>query len=94
MSRLAVATPSLNAITAYEMLFDHLDLQKQTPGAIEKSDDVILVTGATIIATASRKSSQTWVKIMLSTTASHCYFINLSVCQFIMSCTIEIKIIH
>lgn len=75
----AAALP-LTAITAYEMLFDHLALEKQTPDAIKKTDDVILVTGAaggvgsiliqlakaltgaTVIATASRESSQAWVK--------------------------------
>ena len=75
----AAALP-LTAITAYEMLFDHLALQKQTPGAIEKTNDIVLVvgaaggvgsiliqlvkvlTGATVIATASRESSQAWVK--------------------------------
>ena len=75
----AAALP-LTAITAYEMLFDHLAIKQQSPNAIEKTDDVILVvgaaggvgsifiqlanalTGATVIATASRESSQAWVK--------------------------------
>ncbi|MBR9908779.1 MAG: zinc-binding alcohol dehydrogenase family protein [Gammaproteobacteria bacterium] len=75
----AAALP-LTAITAWEMLFDHLAIQQQNPDAIEPSNDVILVvgaaggvgsiliqlaralTGATLIATASRQSSQAWVK--------------------------------
>ena len=75
----AAALP-LTAITAWEMLFEHLGIQQQSPDSTEKSDEVILVvgaaggvgsiflqlakaiTGATIIATASRESSQAWVK--------------------------------
>ena len=75
----AAALP-LTTITAWELLFEHLSLQQQSPGSTEKSDEVILVvgaaggvgsiliqiakaiTGATIIATASRESSQAWVK--------------------------------
>lgn len=75
----AAALP-LTAITAWEMLFEHLDIRQQPPSAIEKTDEVILVvgaaggvgsilvqiaraiTGATIIATASRESSKEWVK--------------------------------
>ncbi len=75
----AAALP-LTAITAWEMLFDHLAIQQQNPEAIEPSNEVILVvgaaggvgsiliqlakalTGATLIATASRQSSQDWVK--------------------------------
>jgi len=75
----AAALP-LTSITAWEMLFEHLELKQQAPGAKEKSDEVLLVigaaggvgsilvqiakaiTGATIIATASRPSSQEWVK--------------------------------
>lgn len=75
----AAALP-LTAITAWEMLFEHLEIRQQSPGAIEKSNEVILmvgaaggvgsiliqiakaITGATIIATASRESSQAWVK--------------------------------
>ena len=75
----AAALP-LTAITAWEMLFEHLSIKQQSPHANEKSDEVILVigaaggvgsiliqiakaiTGATIIATASRESSQAWVK--------------------------------
>lgn len=74
----AAALP-LTAITAWEMLFDHLAIKQQSPDSIDKSDEVILVvgaaggvgsiflqlakalTGATIIATASRESSQAWV---------------------------------
>lgn len=75
----AAALP-LTAITAWEMLFEHLSIQQQSPDSTEKSDEVILVvgaaggvgsillqlanaiTGVTIIATASRDSSQAWVK--------------------------------
>ncbi|WP_165725889.1 zinc-binding alcohol dehydrogenase family protein [Pseudoalteromonas sp. SA25] len=75
----AAALP-LTAITAYELLFEHLNIVKQAADAKTKSDEVILVTGAaggvgsifiqlakaitgaTVIATASRKSSQAWVK--------------------------------
>ncbi len=75
----AAALP-LTTITAWEMLFEHLALERQSPNSIRKSADVILVvgaaggvgsifiqlakalTGATIIATASRESSQAWVK--------------------------------
>lgn len=75
----AAALP-LTAITAWEMLFEHLSIQQQSPDSTEKSDELILVvgaaggvgsillqlakaiTGATIIATASRNSSQAWVK--------------------------------
>jgi len=75
----AAALP-LTAITAWEMLFEHLGMQQQSPDSTEKSDEVVLVvgaaggvgsillqlakaiTGATIIATASRESSQAWVK--------------------------------
>jgi zinc-binding alcohol dehydrogenase family protein len=75
----AAALP-LTAITAWEMLFEHLSIQQQSPGSTDRSDEVILVvgaaggvgsillqlaktlTGATVIATASRESSQVWVK--------------------------------
>ncbi|MGI9291300.1 MAG: zinc-binding alcohol dehydrogenase family protein [Gammaproteobacteria bacterium] len=75
----AAALP-LTAITAWEMLFEHLSIQQQSPNSKEKSNEVILVvgaaggvgsillqlakavTGATVIATASRESSQAWVK--------------------------------
>ena len=75
----AAALP-LTAITAWELLFEHLALHQQSPGSVEKSDEVILVigaaggvgsilvqlakalTGATIIATASRDSSRAWVE--------------------------------
>ena len=75
----ATALP-LTAITAWEMLFDHLDIKQTAPGSKEKSDEIILVvgaaggvgsillqiaramTGATIIATASREDSQAWVR--------------------------------
>lgn len=75
----AAALP-LTSITAWELLFEHLALKKQSPDSEAKSNEVILVigaaggvgsilvqlakaiTGATIIATASRVSSQAWVK--------------------------------
>ena len=75
----AAALP-LTSITAWELLFEHLSIQQQSPDSTEKTDEVILVvgaaggvgsillqlakaiTGATIIATASRESSQSWVK--------------------------------
>jgi len=70
----------LTTITAWEMLFEHLEIKQQAPGSTERSGEVILVvgaaggvgsilvqiakaiTGATIIATASRESSVAWVK--------------------------------
>lgn len=75
----AAALP-LTSITAWELLFEHLDLKQQAPGSTDKSDEVLLVvgaaggvgsiliqiakaiTGATIVATASRENSQAWVK--------------------------------
>lgn len=75
----AAALP-LTAITAWEMLFEHLNIKQQSPDAKETSREVILVvgaaggvgsilvqlakaiTGATIIATASRENSAAWVK--------------------------------
>ena len=75
----AAALP-LTSITAWELLFEHLALQQQSPESKETSGEVLLVigaaggvgsiliqiaktiTGATIIATASRESSQAWVK--------------------------------
>lgn len=78
----AAALP-LTAITAWEMLFEHLDIKQHSSAASNQtapSDEVILVVGAaggvgsillqlaktltdaTIIATASRESSQAWVK--------------------------------
>lgn len=75
----AAALP-LTAITAWELLFERLSINQQSPDSKEKSAEVILVvgaaggvgsillqlagaiTGATIIATASRESSGAWVK--------------------------------
>tara|TARA_R110000744_G_scaffold78514_4_gene154644 strand:+ start:27112 stop:28152 length:1041 start_codon:yes stop_codon:yes gene_type:complete len=75
----AAALP-LTAITAWEMLFEHLTIKQQAPTSTGKSNEVLLVvgaaggvgsilvqlakaiTGATIIATASRESSKNWVK--------------------------------
>jgi len=75
----AAALP-LTAITAWELLFEHLALHRQSPDSKDLSEEVILVvgaaggvgsilvqlaraiTGATIIATASRDSSKVWVE--------------------------------
>jgi zinc-binding alcohol dehydrogenase family protein len=75
----AAALP-LTTITAWEILFEHLEIKQQAPGSTGTSDEVLLVvgaaggvgsillqiakaiTGATIIATASRDNSQEWVK--------------------------------
>ncbi|SHF92757.1 zinc-binding alcohol dehydrogenase family protein [Microbulbifer donghaiensis] len=75
----AAALP-LTAITAWEMLFEHLGIRQQDAGSAEQSGEVMLVigaaggvgsillqlaralTGATLIATASRQSSSDWVK--------------------------------
>lgn len=75
----AAALP-LTSITAWELLFEHLNIKQQSPKLDNQSDEVILVvgaaggvgsiliqiakaiTGATIVATASRESSQNWVK--------------------------------
>lgn len=74
----AAAMP-LTTITAYELLFNRLQLQKQPCSEQRQTHEVILVvgasggvgsilvqlakklTGATIIATASRQASQDWV---------------------------------
>lgn len=70
----------LTAITAWEILFEHLELKQRSPEAGEISSEVLLVvgaaggvgsilvqlakklTGATVIGTASREQSATWVK--------------------------------
>lgn len=75
----AAALP-LTSITAWEILFEHLQIQQQATSESNKLNQVILVvgaaggvgsiliqiakllTGATIIATASRPSSLDWVK--------------------------------
>lgn len=75
----AAALP-LTTITAYEMLFEHLQLQKQTPETKTTTQEVLLVvgaaggvgsilvqlakalTGATVIATASRPESVDWCR--------------------------------
>ncbi len=80
LSEAEAAALPLTTITAWEMLFEHLEIKQQSPDSTEKTDEVILVvgaaggvgsillqlaktiTGATIIATASRESSQAWVK--------------------------------
>ena len=80
LSNAEAAALPLTAITAWELLFEHLGIQQQSPELNEKSDEILLVvgaaggvgsillqlvkaiTGATIIATASRESSIAWVK--------------------------------
>jgi len=80
ISDAAAAALPLTAITAYELLFEHLAIAKQAPNNINTTDDVLLIigaaggvgsiliqlakklTGATVIATASRDSSKAWVK--------------------------------
>jgi zinc-binding alcohol dehydrogenase family protein len=80
LSNAEAAALPLTAITAWELLFERLSIQQQSPESTEKTDDIILVvgaaggvgsillqlaatlTGATIVATASRESSQAWVK--------------------------------
>tara|TARA_R110002153_G_scaffold123607_1_gene269734 strand:+ start:329 stop:1354 length:1026 start_codon:yes stop_codon:yes gene_type:complete len=75
----AAALP-LTAITAWEILFEHLAIKQQSAATDTKSSEVILVvgaaggvgsilvqlakaiTGATVIGTASRESSNAWVK--------------------------------
>ncbi len=75
----AAALP-LTTITAWELLFEHLELEQQSHESQKQSDEVLLVvgasggvgsilvqlaksiTGATVIGTASRESSQEWVK--------------------------------
>jgi zinc-binding alcohol dehydrogenase family protein len=74
----AAALP-LTSITAWELLFDHLSIQQQSPTSRNITNEVLLVvgaaggvgsillqlakaiTGATIIATASREASKAWV---------------------------------
>ena len=80
LSNAEAAALPLTAITAWEMLFEHLNIQQQAPNSTEKSKETILVvgaaggvgsiflqltkvvTGATVIATASRDSSAACVK--------------------------------
>ncbi|WP_019528615.1 zinc-binding alcohol dehydrogenase family protein [Dasania marina] len=80
LSNTEAAALPLTAITAWEILFEHLAIKQQAVGSNEKSKEVILVvgaaggvgsiliqiakaiTGATLIATASRQSSGAWVK--------------------------------
>ncbi|MGI2175402.1 zinc-binding alcohol dehydrogenase family protein [Shewanella ulleungensis] len=80
LSHAEAAALPLTAITAWELLFEHLTIKQQSPGSTDKSNEVILVvgaaggvgsifvqiakaiTGATVIATASRASSSDWVK--------------------------------
>ncbi|MBB1438318.1 zinc-binding alcohol dehydrogenase family protein [Shewanella sp. SG41-4] len=46
LSNAEAAALPLTAITAWELLFEHLSIKQQSPGAIEKSNEVILVVGA------------------------------------------------
>jgi zinc-binding alcohol dehydrogenase family protein len=75
----AAALP-LTTITAWELLFERLEVKQQDPSNRERSNDIILIvgaaggvgsvlvqlasvlTGAIVIATASRDSSAQWVK--------------------------------
>lgn len=75
----AAALP-LTSITSWELLFEHLKIEKQIPSQLQKTRDVILIigaaggvgsilvqlasklTGATVIASASRESSREWVR--------------------------------
>ena len=79
LSNAEAAALPLTTITAWELLFEHLAIQEQTPGSTQKTDEVMLVvgaaggvgsillqlvkavSGATVIATASRESSRAWV---------------------------------
>lgn len=79
LSNTEAAALPLTAITAWELLFDRLGVEKQTPETLQKTNDVLLImgaaggvgsiliqlakklTGATVIATASRESSKQWV---------------------------------
>ncbi|WP_440875205.1 zinc-binding alcohol dehydrogenase family protein [Thalassotalea sp. PLHSN55] len=80
LSNAEAAALPLTAITAWELLFEHLAIKQQAPESPAKSNEIILVTGAaggvgsiliqlvkaitgaTVIATASRESSKAWVK--------------------------------
>jgi zinc-binding alcohol dehydrogenase family protein len=46
LSNAEAAALPLTTITAWELLFDHFGLKKQTPGSITPSKDIILVVGA------------------------------------------------
>ncbi|WP_350979457.1 zinc-binding alcohol dehydrogenase family protein [Shewanella sp. AC34-MNA-CIBAN-0136] len=46
LSNAEAAALPLTAITAWELLFEHLSIKQQSPGAKEKSNEVILVVGA------------------------------------------------
>ncbi|MGI2179415.1 zinc-binding alcohol dehydrogenase family protein [Shewanella frigidimarina] len=46
LSNAEAAALPLTAITAWELLFEHLSIKQQSPSAIEKSNEVILVVGA------------------------------------------------
>jgi zinc-binding alcohol dehydrogenase family protein len=76
LSNAEAAALPLTAITAWEMLFDRLDIEKAVPGA---ANAVVIIGGAggvgsiaiqlvraltnlTVIATASRPETQAWVK--------------------------------
>ncbi|MCI9866905.1 zinc-binding alcohol dehydrogenase family protein [Rhizobium skierniewicense] len=76
LSNAQAAALPLTAITAWEMLFDRLDIRKRVPGA---ANAIVIIGGAggvgsiaiqlaraltdvTVIATASRPETQDWVK--------------------------------
>jgi zinc-binding alcohol dehydrogenase family protein len=80
LSNAEAAALPLTTITAWEMLFDHLGLERQVASKVSGRAEVILVvgaaggvgsiliqlakklTGATVIATASRDESKQWVE--------------------------------
>lgn len=80
LSDVEAAALPLTSITAWELLFEHLQIKQTSPRSQTQSDEVILVvgaaggvgsiliqlvkaiSGATVIATASRESSQNWVR--------------------------------
>ena len=80
LSNAQAAALPLTAITAWEVLFEHLAIIQQTPDSSNNSDEIILlvgaaggvgsiflqlvktITGASVIATASRENSKAWVK--------------------------------
>lgn len=78
LSNAQAAALPLTAITAWEMLFDRLDIRKRVPGA---ANAIVVIGGAggvgsiaiqlaraltdvTVIATASRPETQDWVKTL------------------------------
>ncbi|NVK54802.1 MAG: zinc-binding alcohol dehydrogenase family protein [Alteromonadaceae bacterium] len=80
LSHAEAAAMPLTTITAWELLFEHLAIERNTQTTQHNSNDVLLIVGAsggvgsimiqlakqltnvTVIATASRQSTQEWVK--------------------------------